>query len=84
MKDKVHVRVRLPLADCQYDFRLPAGARVDQLTGTLVAMLEKAAPGPLMLQPEPSLWLAREGTKLNAGMSLQEQGIKDSELLFLI
>ena len=84
MKDKDLVRIRLPVADRQYDFRLPADAEVGQLTQTLISMLGKTGDGPLLLQRHPALWLARNGKPLVAGGTLREHGITDSELLFLI
>lgn len=84
MKEKVHVRVRLPLADCQYDVRLPADSQVEALTQTLVSMLQKHNTAPLLLQQKPTLCSAKTGEKLNAELTLREQGIKNSDLLLLI
>ncbi len=84
MKEKVFIRLQLPIADRSYDVRLPFDAAADTITDTLVKMLRSQQPQGLALQNSPMLWSAREGRPLAADRTLREQGILDSDLLYLI
>lgn len=84
MKEKVFVRLQLPIADQHYDVRLPFDSSVGLITDTLVRMLELRQPRGLSLQKHPMLWSAREGKPLEGDRTLREQGILDSDLLYLI
>jgi hypothetical protein len=84
MKEKVFVRLQLPIANRSYDVRLPYDAAAGIITDTLVKMLRSQQPQELPLQASPMLWSAREGKPLAADRTLHEQGILDSELLYLI
>lgn len=83
MKKKVLVRICLPIQDVQCDVLLPQGISVGQIIYVLVGMLEKRF-GTLLVQKKPLLWLLRTGKALSPELTLMEQGIKNSDMLYLI
>ena len=68
MKEKVFVRLQLPIANRSYDVRLPYDAAAGIITDTLVKMLRSQQPQELPLQASPS-WLTRPSTARKAAAS---------------
>ena len=84
MKDKVLVRVRLPMADLNYDVRLPADISVSRITDTLYKTVQSLQKTPLPVKKRPILWSMKSISPLQTDKTLREQGVTDSDMLFLI
>jgi len=84
MKDKVLVRVRLPMADLNYDVRLPADIPVSRVTDTLLQTLQSLQKSPLPVKDRPVLWSMKNAKPLETDKTLRELGVTDSDMLFMI
>ena len=86
MKDKVLVRVIVPMGDLAMDFRIPYDLDAAVVTDMLVQMLQRLRENeekPPIGQPAV-LWWKRKGKLLDGGATLREYGVTDSEQLLLI
>ena len=84
MKDKVFVRVSLPMADLNYDVRLPADVSVSRVTDTLFKTFQSLHSSPLPVREKPVLWSMKNVTPLDREKTLREQGVTDSDMLLMI
>ena len=84
MKDKVFVRVSLPMADLNYDVRLPADVSVSRVTDTLFKTFQSLHSSPLPVRERPVLWSMKNVTPLDMEKTLREQGVTDSDMLLMI
>ena len=83
--DKILIRVMLPISGIVHDVRLPANLKVRDVVPVLAAMLEKLHEGGLLLSKEQLL--CRSGTGevfADPNATLQESGIRDSDMLYLV
>ena len=84
MKDKVFVRVSLPMADLNYDVRLPADVSVSRVTDTLFKTFQSLHSSPLPVREKPVLWSMKNVTPLDREKTLREQGVTDSDMLLML
>lgn len=84
MKDKVLVRVQIPMAGLNYDVRLPADISVSRVTDTLYRMVSGLHKSELPIGQKPCLWLQKNACALDTEKTLREQGVTDSDMLFMI
>ena len=86
MKEKVLVRISLPMGDMAYDVRLPYDVDCAVAAGIISEMFKKVTesnePSPVSFSP--ALWWKSKGVSLHEGKSLREYGITDSDQLLLI
>lgn len=84
MKDKVLVRVSMPMADMAYDIRIPYDLKCATVTEMIAEMFKNLNRGNLPIGNTPLLWFTREDCVLDDTKTLREYGITDSDMLLLI
>ena len=84
MKEKILIRVNVPMADIAFDVRVPyditAGVAAEMISGMFRSVVESELP----LSAFPVLWYPKAGMILEGGRTVREYGITDSDMLLLI
>lgn len=83
-KEKVMVRVTVPMANISYDLKIPRDLTSHSVTGTVIALFKQKNGYDFPLSEMPSLWRKKDGTELDSSCTVRELGITDSEELLLI
>lgn len=84
MKDKVLVRICIPMADIANDFFIPRDICCGVAAKILSDMIKKNYQQDIPISDVPLLWYAKENTLLDEAKSFREIGITDSDMLLLI
>lgn len=84
MKEKVLVRVGVPMADIAFDMRIPYDLSAATTAGMAADMLNSLAGRRLPLNPVPVLWYGKTGKVLEDAKTIREYEITDSDILLLI
>ncbi len=84
MDDKVLVRVRLPMADAEYDMRVPMDIPVSRATRMVAELCAKRYGARPPLQASPALWSPQSGAPLPGNRTLRELTVASGDMLLLI
>ena len=84
MKEKVLVRVKLPMADMAFDVRIPYDISVAVAAKMIAKMFKQITREDLPISKEPILLKAPIGELIDGTKTIRESGITDSDLLLLI
>lgn len=84
MKDKVMVRINVPIANAAYDLKIPCDLTVGTTAGVITDMIRQAGGNSVPLSTAPVLWQAEKGVPLDSQKTIRENGIEDGALLLLI
>ena len=84
MREKVLIRVEVPLAGEACDFRVPYDIQCAAVVDIIAGMLQKMNRNSLPIHNPPVLWHARNRAKLDETRTLREQNVMDSDLVLII
>ena len=84
MKDKVLVRIDVPIANAAYDLKIPCDLTAGTTANVITGMIRDTGGGSVPLSASPVLWQAERGVPLDAQKTIRENGIEDGALLLLI
>ena len=84
MKDKVLVRINVPIANAAYDLKIPCDLTVGTTADVITGIIRDAGGDSVPLSTAPVLWQAERGVPLDAQKTVRENGIEDGALLLLI
>lgn len=84
MKDKVLIRISVPMADMAYDFRVPLDLPLGTVSEMITGMLRNATEEQIPLSNVPLLWCAKTGIMPDRRKTIRELGLTDSDMLLLI
>ena len=84
MKDKVLIRVEVPLAEEACDFRVPYDLKGSTVVDIIAGMFQQMNRNCLPIHDPPVMWHARDGKKIDESRTLREQNVMDSDLILLI
>ena len=84
MKDKVLVRVMIPMGDIAYDIRVPYDLKCAVVTEMIAEMFKTLNQGDLPIGDSPLLWLIKDDCMLDDTKTFREFRITDSDMLLLI
>lgn len=84
MKEKVLIRVEVPLADEACDFRVPYDLPCVTVADMITGMFQKMNRNCLPIHDPPFLWHERNHAALDEARTLREQGVMDSDLIVMV
>ena len=84
MKEKILVRVNVPMADVAFDVRIPYDITAGVAAEMMSRMFRSITEAELPLSAFPVLWYPKAGMILDGGRTVREYGITDSDMLLLV
>ena len=84
MKDKVLIRVDVPIANAAYDLKVPCDLTVGTTAKVITDMIRGIGGNGVPLSTAPVLWRAEKGVPLDAQKTVRENGVEDGSRLLLI
>lgn len=84
MKEKVMVRISIPVANLSYDMRIPYDLTVGTASQVISRMIKHQSENIVPLSKTPVLWKSNNGKKIDQSKTIREIGTKDGDMFLLI
>ena len=82
--ETITVEIFVPAINVSFDFRLPSGGRVHDVTEEIIRILETTQPSLLFDKSYPMLCDSEGGRILDPAKCIAETGLHDSSRLILV
>ena len=84
MKEKVMVRIQVPIANLSYDMKIPYDLTAGTASQVISGMIRQQSEGIIPLSKHPVLWRSDRGTEVDQSQTIREIGTKDGDMFLLL
>ncbi|WP_369413332.1 EsaB/YukD family protein [Aristaeella hokkaidonensis] len=84
MKEKVLIRISVPIANRSYDMKIPYDLTVGTASQVITKLVKSQSEDMLPLSKTPVLWTSDNGSELDRSKTIREIGTKDGDMFLLL
>ena len=84
MKEKVLVRINVPIANLSYDIKIPYELTIGTASQVITRLIKSQNEDAVPLSAIPVLWKSSDGRELDQSKTIREIGTKDGDMFLLI
>ena len=84
MKEKVLVRISVPIANLTYDIKIPYDLSVRTASQVITRLIKSQSEEAVPLSKIPVLWKSSDGSEPEQSKTIREIGTRDGDLFLLI
>ena len=84
MKEKVLIRISVPIANRSYDMKIPYDLTVGTASQVITKLVKSQSEDMLPLSKTPVLWTSDNGSELDRSKTIRETGTKDGDMFLLL
>ena len=84
MKEKVLVRIDIPVAGLSYDMKIPLDLTVGTASQVITKLVRSQSEDTIPLSKAPVLWKSDSGRELDQAQTIREIGTRDGDMFLLL